>query len=467
MINREKAWTISVIAMGVIMVLMLYQASVICIYWVPVNLKFVTIMNISMSVLGMIVVFFIYLGAAFDKWLRGKAQNAFLLLCFYECLTLFSTFVYCHVNGNPDYIISNAITNYIYYSSSIFMPLFLWLYIYHLDNQNAINWITKMLLAFGILGIVVLMINAVTGIAFYIDDAGFYHRTDYVWVTFIFPMLIIFVSIIWGIFKTDTTIKKITIFIFVFFTLLFGIMQFVVSEMQLMYIGVLLSIIAVYSNTYVKKGYALAEKEMELNKERNAALISQIRPHFLYNVLNTIIGLDDVNTMRKSIVMFGKYLRGNLDIFSLESTIPFTNELEHIKTYVGLEKLRYEDNLQVYYDIREISFNLPPLCVQVLVENAIKHGISKREEGGSVTISTYSDGHNYYIEVQDTGVGFDTNKPISKEHSHIGVGNARTRLSNMVGGRLSIESKIGVGTKATITIPKNDGILADGQGSMA
>ena len=136
--------------------------------------------------------------------------------------------------------------------------------------------------------------------------------------------------------------------------------------------------------------------------------------------------------------------------------ISFTSELEHVKTYIELEKIRFGEELQIEYNIQTSDFYLPLLSIQPLVENAIKHGVSKKRGGGLVTISSYEDEQNYVISISDTGVGYDVNQIVDEGKKHIGIQNVRDRLENRVEGILKIESEIGVGTTATVYIPKKE-----------
>ena len=94
------------------------------------------------------------------------------------------------------------------------------------------------------------------------------------------------------------------------------------------------------------------------------------------------------------------------------------------------------------------------LTVQPIVENAVKHGTSKKRGGGRVVISTCEDERFYVVKVSDTGCGFDPSVPKNDGKIHVGIENVRQRLANMCEGSLTIESEIGVGTSATIRIPK-------------
>ena len=196
--------------------------------------------------------------------------------------------------------------------------------------------------------------------------------------------------------------------------------------------------------------------EMKLQESRISIMLSQIQPHFLYNTLNSIYQLCETNPMRaKSMVnFFAEYLRNNLSTLEAPGLISFETELSHVKTYLEIEKIRFEDTLEIEYDIKCKDFSLPVLTVQPIVENAVKHGTSKKRGGGRVLISTDEDRENYIVKVSDTGAGFDPSVPKNDGKSHVGIENVRQRLTNMCGGTLSIESEVGKGTLATIVIPK-------------
>ena len=198
--------------------------------------------------------------------------------------------------------------------------------------------------------------------------------------------------------------------------------------------------------------------EVKLQESQISIMLSQIQPHFLYNTLNSIYHLCETNPMlAKSMVnSFSEYLRNNLSSIEETGLISFETELAHIKTYLEIEKVRFEDTLEIEYDIKCVEFSLPVLTVQPMVENAVKHGTSKKRGGGKVFISTYEDKESYVIKVSDTGCGFDPSQKKDDGKRHIGIENVRQRLSNMCGGSLTIESEIGEGTLATIRIPKGD-----------
>lgn len=201
-----------------------------------------------------------------------------------------------------------------------------------------------------------------------------------------------------------------------------------------------------------------ARLELELVEIQTAVVLSQIQPHFLYNTLTTICGLCDENPQEAKHVTanFADYLRHNLDSLKKSTPAPFLRELEHIKIYLSIEKQRFEDELCVFYDVEPFDFLLPPLSVQPLVENAVKHGVGKSECGGTVTLTTREYTDYYEIVVSDDGIGFDPEEAPSDDKSHLGIENVTKRLWSMCRATLDIKSQPGEGTTATIRLPKGE-----------
>ena len=192
--------------------------------------------------------------------------------------------------------------------------------------------------------------------------------------------------------------------------------------------------------------------------QRMQIMLSQIQPHFLYNTLAVIQNLcrKDPARAEAATVSFSRYLRGNMDSLLAEGTIPFDQELKHTMEYLELEKMRFGDRLGIRCEIECRDFELPPLTLQPIAENAVRHGIWGNPDGsGIVTITTREYPDSYEITVTDNGMGFDPDKAAEDtERSHIGIQNVRERLASLSGGKLSLQSSVGEGTKAVITLPK-------------
>ena len=192
-------------------------------------------------------------------------------------------------------------------------------------------------------------------------------------------------------------------------------------------------------------------------RQRMQLMLSQIKPHFLYNSFGAIEGLcdRDPKAAKEAMARFSRYLRGNLTAITENSTVPFSQELSHTRVYLELEQMRFGDALQIQYEIECSDFFLPPLTLEPLVENAVRHGIREKEDGrGRVTIIAKELPDCYELSVTDDGPGFDPNVLPSDGKPHVGIANVRSRLRSVCGGVLTIQSCPGQGTSAIIRLPK-------------
>ncbi|QQO09725.1 sensor histidine kinase [Breznakiella homolactica] len=234
------------------------------------------------------------------------------------------------------------------------------------------------------------------------------------------------------------------------------IAQITFQDLMLTYPAGMLSLLLIFVNVQQEQEKRLHQKELELANGRTAIMLSQIRPHFLYNTLNAISALcvTDPAEARRTVLDFSGYLRANLNALSYSKPVPFEEELNHVRVYLSLEKKRFGDRLKVEYDIPTADFSVPPLSLQPLAENAVIHGITPRPSGGTVHIQTGKTGTAFFIVVTDDGVGFDSGQPLGESTTHIGIDNVRQRLAAMCGGTLDVRSGPGQGTTAVIHIPK-------------
>ena len=189
----------------------------------------------------------------------------------------------------------------------------------------------------------------------------------------------------------------------------------------------------------------------DVTRANEQLLHSQVSPHFIYNALTAIQALpNNPDTTKKAIGDFARFLRQTLTTINENQLIPFDMELENVQTYLRLEKIRFGEKLKVDYDIEEENFYVPAMSVQILAENAVKHGVSVKREGGTVKITTKKRGDSVFITIEDDGVGFDVNKAL--DSTHIGIRNVKNRLHTLSAGALYLFSEIGKGTTASIEI---------------
>jgi LytS/YehU family sensor histidine kinase len=189
-------------------------------------------------------------------------------------------------------------------------------------------------------------------------------------------------------------------------------------------------------------------KELELK-----TIKSHIKPHFIFNALNSIRALIDENPSRarNAVTELSNILRSSMQSENLE-TVPLERELNIVKDYLALEHIRFEDRLKVEYDIDEDTLDqpIPPMMLQTLVENAIKHGISKHIDGGVVKIISDFRGNNHELIVQNTG---KLNGGMNKEG--FGLSSTANRLGLLFGdnAKFEISDKQDNMVEARVSIP--------------
>ena len=237
--------------------------------------------------------------------------------------------------------------------------------------------------------------------------------------------------------------------------------KFVFFAIFIMILVVVLLVIPSNINAAAKARELEAEQQLlkqELQESRVSIMLSQMKPHFIFNTLNTIYHLCDIDLEKAKTTLssFSTYLRNNINNLEQSEMIFFEKELSFVNAYLDIEKIRFDDELLISFDIGVSDFKLPVLTVQPIVENAVKHGTSKKEGVSHLYISTRETDRFYEIEIRDTGVGFDSNLPQNDGNKHIGIDNVRQRLKSLCNGTLTIESAIGVGTTALIQIPKTE-----------
>lgn len=181
-----------------------------------------------------------------------------------------------------------------------------------------------------------------------------------------------------------------------------------------------------------------AEMRRLVSEAELRALQAQINPHFLFNALNTLYGIipKEADGARRTVLnladLFRYFLRNTQTYVSIEE------ELNVVKAYVEIEILRLKERLNVHFDIDSalLSVPIPLLSVEPLVENAVKHGIAPRADGGTVRVTVRREGAHVWVEVADTGGGFAA---AGREGGGVGLENVRQRLRLCYGPDAALE----------------------------
>jgi len=220
-------------------------------------------------------------------------------------------------------------------------------------------------------------------------------------------------------------------------------------------------------NSLIKEVYQ--EKILQKNAEIKA-LEAQINPHFIYNTLDSINWMlidKEEYEISEVIISLGNLLKYCVDKNS--SLVPLMQEVNYVYSYLIIQKNRLEEKLQYEIILPESlkQFRVPKLILQPLIENAIKHGIEPSKSGGLVKIRVFDDADKIYIEVEDNGKGMDEMRlqqledylnGANDELTNIGVNNVDKRIRLHYGEeyKIRILSRIGKGTRVTLTIPKGE-----------
>ena len=341
-------------------------------------------------------------------------------------------------------------------SSSLLMPL-LTAYLLHLSGEK---WRKSVLLnAVGALWFVYLALLVYTQFStaiYTIDSAGVYERGPWYPVLLAPPALILALNL-WGLFRRWNKLDKkqrIALLVYLVVPLLCTLIQMLFYGLLTIAIGTVASALFLFlflfllsdqQEIFVRQTEENARKEFDIR-------ILQMRPHFIYNALASIYYITQGSPKKglKVILDFTIYLRKVFNSVTKREPIPFAEELEHTRAYLAVEQARFEDKLNVVFDTPHTDFFLPPLTLQPIVENAVKHGMDPEIDQMTVTIRTRKTEAGSEIIVEDDGADF---VPLDDGEEGVGLTSTRLRLERMCGGTLDISLREGGGATAILHIP--------------
>lgn len=232
----------------------------------------------------------------------------------------------------------------------------------------------------------------------------------------------------------------------------------------LLYTLVMVAVVLIFvaMNETIRETLAKNQQRLAEAKDAEIAFLrSQIQPHFLYNALNSIAALcvEDSKQAEQLTLDLSQYLRSGLNFKQMDTFTTLENELELTRAYLNIEKVRFGDRLTIEYDIdADSNRRIPPLILQPLVENAIKHGLMSSVRGGIVKISVREIEEKLRFAVEDNGCGMSEAKrqevlgPDS-ERRGIGLRNIARRIKLIYDASLQVTSTVGIGTKVLFELP--------------
>ena len=410
--------------------------------------------NIALDAFAFIIMLIIFLSCLEERIKQETRSNCYLFTLCTIMLALAADTASWIGEGNPSLatltVIGNVTATCAGYLAIFFFIMYLREKLFRSSRSiSAVVLIVAILCA---VSMAVVIFNAYYQVAFKVDIHGHYvhENSQMIILGYLqFPIIALLITTLMMICSRGVGIRERIYYIsYLFFPTVGVILDYTIHGLSLTYIGMTVSAVIIYANLHMKKRKLIAE-------QRTALMMSQINPHFMYNTLTTIASLCEIEPKEAKAltVEFSTFLRQNLDTLKTTELIPFEQELRHVGCYLKIEKARFKESVDVIYSIGAKDFMLPALTVQPLVENAVKHGITKKQGGGTVKISTFRRDDCCVIEIIDNGVGFDSERMLHDGRTHIGIENVRSRLKDMCAGTLEIRSMVGVGTRATVEIP--------------
>ncbi len=417
-----------------------------------------------------------------DEPKRNSILNILLLL---NTLLLLADAGALYFSGhvNPFGFFLTRTSNFLVFAINPIIALVVTAYmleVLHLQNSRESFLWYHLIAVICIIDLAIISISQFTNFLYYFDASNHYHRTAFFPVTVLLAEIMVFLIavMVFTHRKMITKPEMVALLCFIFLPLFSSIYQFFHYGVSLNNIAVTFSLLMLYMSDMIGKSHrivhqqelllkhemeltqqklALAEKDNELAETRIRVLISQMRPHFLFNALGSIEQLCRVDPVLAgdAIHKFSRYLRTNINALGSAELVYFSDELEHIRTYVWLEQMRFGDDIVYVEDIQADSFRIPALSVQPLIENSIKHGLLGKEDGAiHIRLVTRETPSFYIIIVTDDGCGFNVEHPFNDDRAHVGLTNVQERINLLTEGFVEIESVVDQGTTIRINIPK-------------
>ncbi len=376
----------------------------------------------------------------------------------------FIALLLCCVSGLADTILSNFyITSTVLYSCVVFLeclilslPLLMQtVYLLHSSGESIrSNWLFRTV--FGLWAAYCVLLAVVsyrTVFTFQPMDNQYYRMPQYslMLLALVAIQALNFAATIR--YRARLTHKVFLGFSFALLPMTVGlILQMFIDVFPLIDIAYIISALVMYSFALSDQVEQDLRRQREIANQRASIMVLQMRPHFIYNTMTSVYCLCKQNPdqAQKVILDFTTYLRKNFTAIASETPIPFSAELEHTRAYLAVEQAQYEESLFVDYDTPHTMFRVPPLTLQPIVENAVKHGRDPYAGPFHISIRTRKTESASEIIVADDGVGF---QPADGSEPHLALKNIQERLEMMCGGSLAIASNDGGGTVVTVTIP--------------
>lgn len=388
---------------------------------------------------------------ALDRWSR----RYFIILFSLLFLCTVSCFLGLIFWDNPSMAEASKIVYFfegILLSTPVFMPT---VFLLHSCGESIKNSLLfKIVTALMGIHILILIVSQSTNVFYYVTPDNQFFRGS-LWVLWLIPLVVIMILNITELFRKRKKLSK-----KYFIALLVYLLPMTVSIIVHMFLSVELFVVfGMVILALIMLSFILSDnieqytrQQQDIAHQRAEIMVLQMRPHFIYNSMMAIYYLCklDADKAQQVTLDFTTYLRRNFAAIASENTVPFKDELEHTRAYLALEQAQFEDRLFVSFDTKHTMFRVPPLTLQPLVENAVKHGMNPDGDPLSIFVTTRQIKGGSEIIVENDGPDFN---PASDNEPHIALKNIRERLEMMCKGKMDISPRTGGGTVVRVTIP--------------
>ena len=386
-----------------------------------------------------------------DKWNKRYlvTLSSFQLFCMATCFIDLLTY------QNPNMVVLEKANIFFEFFSLILIVIMPSVFLSHYAGERIKNGLlAKLAFVFAITAFVLLVIGQFTDIFYSVTEDNEIIRGP-LFPLLMAPIVITLVIDIIGVFVIRKKILRgffIAFLIYLpplvtaaFLHMFFSLELLIVLAIGLWALTILVLVVKENSIEYLNQQKEIANQNAHI-------LVLQMRPHFIYNTMTSIYYLceQDPHKAKQVTLDFTTYLRKNFAAIASEETIAFTDELEHTHAYLAVEQAQFEETLFVNFDTPHTLFRIPPLTLQPIVENAVKHGMVASDKPIHISVKTRKTETANEIIVEDDGPGY---QPKDDNEPHIALNNIRRRLEMMCKGTLEISSGEQGGTVVKITIP--------------
>ena len=368
-----------------------------------------------------------------DKWWRNYCVFFFIAMTLKSASSLISLISVIYWNNVP---LQTSLDFICTLCSSAIIPM-LTMYILHCCSEalRSSRLLRAILILWGV-GIAAMTADLLTNMFFYIPSSDGTVKPRYFVLVYLSVTVTGLIINVIALIRRRKKLSRMQIIV---------ILCYLLAPVSLM-------ILAVELMLFADQGKRYLEQKEELAKQKASNAVLQMRPHFIYNTMTSIYYLieQDADKAQQVTLNFTNYLRKNFTAIAKKGTVPFSAELEHTKAYLSVEQMRFEDKLLIELDTPYTDFRLPPLTLQPIVENAVKHGIDPDLDPLHIAVHTKKLRNGTEIIVEDTGPGFGV---IDSDHPNTALANIQERLEMMCKGTLTFSDRDGGGTVVRLYIP--------------